>query len=167
MATFTCIKCGKEFDNKYMHKSNICVSCATSPKTNNSAQTNLPKSVYRDKKYLHKLFPVCVNNEEQREKFVGYDTLTGVPYLIDEEVRYEGQAIINSWYGRKLTYEQVALFAQKYAVDSPLVHINNINWKNYLTVNSQAQSSNPVLINSVTRTAAMAFLSNNTYNGSI
>lgn len=167
MATFICIKCRKELDNKYMHKSNICVTCATSSKANNAIQNTHPKSLYRDKKYLCKLFSVYYSNEEQQEKFVCYDTFTGIPYIMDDEVRYEGHATINSWYGRKLTYEQVARFAQNYAPNSPYVNINSTNWQEYFFINKNAQLNNPASMNSITRTHTMAFLSNTLYNGTI
>ncbi len=167
MATFICIKCRKELDNKYMHKSNICVTCATSSKANNAIQNTHPKSLYRDKKHLCKLFSIYLSNEEQREKFVCYDTLTGIAYLVEARVSYEGQAIINSWNGQKITYSQVALFAKKYAANSDYINITDANWKSYLTISPDAQASNPASMNSITRTHTMAFLSNTLYNGTI
>ena len=167
MTTFICTKCRQELATKYMHKNNICVDCATNPTSKNNAQLQSSKTLYRDKKHLCKLFVVYFSAEEQREKFVCYDTITGIPYLIDSQTRYEGHAIIDSWFGVKLTYEQVALFSKKYAAESPLVNINTANWKQYFSVRNDAQPSNVKDFDSITRTSNIAFLSNNIYNGVI
>lgn len=86
---------------------------------------------------------------------------------MDDEVRYEGHAIINSWFGRKLTYEQVARFAQNYAPDSPYVNINSTNWQEYFFINKNAQLSNLTSMDPVTRTSTMAYLSIAPFPGSI
>ena len=126
-----------------------------------------PLGLYRDKKYLHKLFDVYFNAEEQREKFVCYDTITGIPYLIDSQTKYEGHAIISSWYGTKLTYEQVALFAQNYAQTSPLSDISSDNWKEFFDIDNTTQHNPSTYTDSITRESNTAFLSYSGYLGSI
>ena len=126
-----------------------------------------PLGLYRDKKYLHKLFDVYFNAEEQREKFVCYDTITGIPYLIDSQTRHEEHAIISSWYGSKLTYEQVALFAQNYAPTSPLSDISSDNWKEFFDIDNTTQHNPSTYTDSITRESNTAFLSNSGYLGSI
>ena len=126
-----------------------------------------PLGLYRDKKYLHKLFDVYFNAEEQQEKFVCYDTITGIPYLIDSQTKYEGHAIISSWYGTKLTYEQVALFAQNYAPTSPLSDIRSDNWKEFFDIDNTTQHNPSTYTDSITRESNTAFLSNSVYLGSI
>ena len=97
------------------------------------------------RKRIHYFFQASCSAGESHYfcEYVGYDKVTGLPYLFIEDTYTSGHSLIDDVHGRRITYEQVALYAKKYAPDSELVNINDSNFKNFIELVSESEFENP------------------------